>query len=116
MELEGDGREGIAAVDAVVSDPEPLIGRQLRDVVREHIGRLYRHQHEVRTRGVGGPAVERGIELVELIRCYAGDFGRNPEIDLPLRRYAGEVRLVGNGAERQSKTFRIEHQAPHGEK
>ena len=58
----------IAAADLVVLEAHALIGGELGDVLLEDRRRIDRQEQVERPGGVGGPAVEGGIEVVNLVR------------------------------------------------
>src|SRR6266480_1808672 len=74
VEGAGDGGDRVAAPHAVVSDTETLIRGELLEVLGEDVRYVHRQQQVVRTGGVGRPAMEGRVELVELLGTDAGDF------------------------------------------
>ena len=113
VELARDGGDRVTAPDAVVVDPETLIGGELLQVLAEYVGRIHRQQEVMRTRGVGRPAMEGGVQLVELLGTDPGDLGGDLEVHLGVRRDAREVGRIRNGAELEPIGLRIPHQAFH---
>ena len=78
----------------VVLDAHALIGSQLRQGLLQALGRIDGHQQPERAGWVGGPAMERRVELVDVIDADAGDVGDDLQVDLPAGLDRHEVGLV----------------------
>ena len=59
--------------------------------------RIDRQQQEVRAGGIGGPAVKRRVQLVQLLIADAGDLGGELQVDLARRVDAREEGWFGIG-------------------
>ncbi len=95
--------------------PHALVRREIGDVLLEHRCGIDRYQQIEGPGRVGGPAMERGIEVVNLVGGDAGDLRGDLHIDLTLGHHTREVGLVGDRGEVEPVFARVIHQALHGE-
>ncbi|MBV6417012.1 MAG: hypothetical protein CMLOHMNK_01645 [Steroidobacteraceae bacterium] len=113
--LARDAGDGIAGLDAMMRDAHAFVRRQLLHAFAEQVGRVGRHQQPVRTGGIGRPAVERGVQRVELIVGNAREIGCELHVDLAEGVDTREIRLVRHRAELDPVVLRREEQAGHRE-
>ncbi len=103
----GDSDERFTASDLVPAIGDPLLGRHFRQSLTEFLNSAGGKQQTVRTVGIRGPAIETGIEQIDLFQAYVRQLRGVGKVNLAVDVHHLEVGIVFDVCQLEAIALRL---------